>query len=61
MNEDTFDKIMESRFRVHNCPSCGALVFLEDEWCPQCDFDLEYWRLNWYRNLRSLLSRDQEM
>lgn len=51
MPEGEFKRIVESRFGTQCCPRCGTSVYLEQEQCPRCQFDLTSWRWNWFMGM----------
>lgn len=49
MIESKFKQMVERHLQTHKCPRCSAMVYLEQERCPQCGFDLASWRWNRFR------------
>lgn len=60
----SIDRMITRIFVAHYCPMCSRhkhkrhaqLVYLEDDACPECGFDLRNWRIKWAKGFRDKMS-----
>ncbi len=56
---EEIESLVIQTFTVHHCPrkTCRRLVYLVDDVCPHCGYNLRKWRRNWAKGFLEFMIR----